>query len=45
MSIKYTNDAVRKIVENDTDHEYSLLNIDERGTLNTKTGKRNKKKW
>ena len=44
MPVKYTNDAVRKIVENDTNHAYSLIHIDKRGTLNIKTGKRNKRK-
>ena len=37
MPVKYTNDAVRKIVENETKHAYSLIHIDER-ELMEKTG-------
>lgn len=44
MSLTYTNDFVRKVVENDTNHEYSLLLIEEKGAKNTETGKWEKRK-
>lgn len=42
MKEKYPNDLVKKIVEEDTDHEYSLLSIESQGKKNPLTGKTKK---
>lgn len=44
MGLRYTTEVVRKIVEDETDHEYSLIQIEKEGTFNPKTGKRAKRK-
>jgi len=44
MGLRYTKEIVRKIVEEDTNHEYSLIYIEDKGKLNPKTGKRAKRK-
>ncbi|MEA3397778.1 MAG: hypothetical protein U9R05_09990 [Chloroflexota bacterium] len=44
MKQKYPNDLVKKIVEIDTNHEYSLLSIESQGKKNPKTGKTMKRK-
>jgi len=36
MSQKYPPDIVKRIVEDDTEHEYSLLSIDEKGSAEKK---------
>jgi len=44
MKQKYPNHLVKKIVEEDTDHEYSLLFIESQGEKNPLTGKTDKRK-
>ena len=44
MSKRYTTEMIKKIVEEQTKGEYSLLHIDERGIINPETGKANKRK-
>ena len=44
MKQKYPNDLVKKIVEEDTDHEYSLLSIESQGKKNPLTGKTMKRR-
>lgn len=44
MTQKYPDHMVRKIVEDDTNHEYSLLSIESKGKKNPNTGKYMKRK-
>ncbi len=44
MARKYTGDLVKEIVEVDTNHEYSLLSIENHGKKNPITGKTMKRK-
>ena len=44
MKQKYPNNLVKKIVEEDTDHEYSLLSIESQGKKNPRTGKTMKRR-
>ena len=44
MALRYTNAVVRKVVEDQTNNEYSLIHIETKGKLNPKTGKRDKRK-
>ena len=44
MKQKYPNHLVKKIVEEDTDHEYSILSIESQGKKNPLTGKTMKRR-